>query len=265
MVNIARCESSFQQYDHTGLPYFNADYTVVGVFQESVAHMPEALSLGWDITTLQGNLAYANYLYQQNGIDPWMDSYGCWGSNSSAQTTPVTTTVSTPTTISVATPTGSSLQAAVTTAAVTAPVSQPIPNFGLVLVMGMTNPAVQTIQQMLNAVGYRVAQDGPGSPGQETTKFGTLTRGAVRTFQCAKNIVCQGDEATTGFGAVDARTYAALVAAAPQQSQSTTAQVGNTSKLTQSQIDAIIGLVQSFDADPSVVTQVRASLGTAAQ
>lgn len=222
MAAIAHCESGDRQYDSNGLPLFNPTDTVVGVFQESVAHMPAALSMGWDITTLPGNLAYANYLYQQDGIDPWLDSYGCWGSTTAAQTQAVTSTVSTPTTISVMTATSSTLMTAVTTAAVTAPLAQPIPGYGVVLVLGMSSPLVQQVQQMLNAAGYTLASSGPGSPGQETSLFGDLTRAAVRSFQCAKGIACSGDESTNGYGAVDARTYAALTAAQPATPVSST-------------------------------------------
>jgi peptidoglycan hydrolase-like protein with peptidoglycan-binding domain len=43
-----------------------------------------------------------------------------------------------------------------------------------------------------------------------TGYFGVLTRASVRKYQCDKNIVCTGDEASTGYGLVGPRTRAAL-------------------------------------------------------
>lgn len=56
-----------------------------------------------------------------------------------------------------------------------------------------------------------MAVDGPGSPNNETEKFGVLTREAVQKFQCAKGIACDGDESSTGYGYVGPRTRAALL------------------------------------------------------
>src|SRR6185503_3655930 len=70
MANIAKCESGFRQYDGNGLPLFDPSYSMIGAFQVAAAHMPEALSMGMDITTLEGNMAYARYLYQNGGTDP---------------------------------------------------------------------------------------------------------------------------------------------------------------------------------------------------
>ena len=75
---------------------------------------------------------------------------------------------------------------------------------------GMVNPQVKTLQQMLNKLGYTVSKTGPGSAGQETTMFGSLTREAVKKFQCEKNIVCSGNESTTGYGRVGPMTRATL-------------------------------------------------------
>ena len=79
--------------------------------------------------------------------------------------------------------------------------------------VGVVSNKVIELQQLLNRAGFAVARSGPGSVGKETTKFGTLTRDAVRKFQCSKGIVCSGNESTTGYGFVGPRTYAALRAA----------------------------------------------------
>src|SRR5258708_32102129 len=65
--------------------------------------------------------------------------------------------------------------------------------------MGMSSSQVLLVQQILNRNGFVIVQAGPGSPGNETFFFGSLTREAVKRFQCAKQIVCGGEEATTGY------------------------------------------------------------------
>jgi peptidoglycan hydrolase-like protein with peptidoglycan-binding domain len=47
---------------------------------------------------------------------------------------------------------------------------------------------VRALQQFLNARGFIVAADGPGSPGEETDLFGGLTRAALARFQAANGI-----------------------------------------------------------------------------
>ena len=34
--------------------------------------------MGLDINTLSGNVTYARYLYQTDGLAPWLASSGCW-------------------------------------------------------------------------------------------------------------------------------------------------------------------------------------------
>jgi peptidoglycan hydrolase-like protein with peptidoglycan-binding domain len=79
------------------------------------------------------------------------------------------------------------------------------------LYMGMTHPEVATVQKLLNKAGFTLAESGPGSPGNETTMFGLLTRNAVRRFQCAKGIACSGGEYDSSYGLVESRTRAALL------------------------------------------------------
>ncbi|MEK7106886.1 MAG: peptidoglycan-binding domain-containing protein, partial [Patescibacteria group bacterium] len=56
------------------------------------------------------------------------------------------------------------------------------------LEVGMTGEDVKQLQIYLNANGFRVAASGPGSPGNETTRFGAGTRGALARFQAANGI-----------------------------------------------------------------------------
>ncbi len=73
MVQIARCESNFRQYTDSGKPFRGgANGGMVGVFQlyEKV-HTAGAHALGFDITTLEGNIGYARHIYEQEGTTPW--------------------------------------------------------------------------------------------------------------------------------------------------------------------------------------------------
>lgn len=60
--------------------------------------------------------------------------------------------------------------------------------FTLNLETGMIHPEVKELQKFLNNNGYTVALTGPGSPGQETDKFGAFTRNALIEYQIANNI-----------------------------------------------------------------------------
>lgn len=81
MIKIASCESHFKQYDSAGNPVKNPHSTAVGVFQ-IMASIHQDLAdeeLGLDITTLEGNVAYAKALYKDQGTTPWAASKACWG------------------------------------------------------------------------------------------------------------------------------------------------------------------------------------------
>jgi hypothetical protein len=193
MIAIAKCESNFRQFADSGRVLYDATGAMVGVFQFNVsAHSAKALLLGYDLTTLDGNLGYARYVYGKQGTDPWISSFSCW--NASAHSTASAYVQGS----------GVSLSAN--------------------LSFGMVDPQVAVLQKLLNSAGFEVAGTGPGSPGNETTMFGALTRDAVRRFQCAEKITCSGDEYSTGYGYVDSRTRQALlsyeVGAAHQTKQS---------------------------------------------
>jgi len=65
---------------------------------------------------------------------------------------------------------------------------------------------VKQLQQILNSLGFVIAKEGAGSKGSETNHFGSLTREAVKKFQCQHNIVCSGNEQTTGHGLLGPQT-----------------------------------------------------------
>ena len=181
MVAIANCESGFREFNALGNPLNGGSGGMIGIFQISQSvHATLARSMGMDIYTVAGNMAYAKYLYQKAGTGPWLSSFACWnpGLSSNAQTSADTNPVL----------------------------------LHSNLVMGAVSQEVLALQQLLNKTSSPIAASGPGSPGQETQKFGALTRVAVRAFQCAQNIICTGDEYTTGYGAVGPATRTALLA-----------------------------------------------------
>ncbi|HTK03985.1 MAG TPA: hypothetical protein VL500_00190 [Candidatus Eisenbacteria bacterium] len=177
MIAVAQCESGFRQFAPDGSVLRGGDGRYVGIFQiDENIHRERATGLGDDIDAVDGNIAYAKWLFDANGGNPWK---GCL-----------------PTAVPAA------------SAAVSAGLT-------LDLKFGLRNIQVAVLQRILNGGGFAVATDGPGSAGHETEYFGGLTREAVRKFQCAKSIVCEGSEATTGYGRVGPRTRAALNALAP--------------------------------------------------
>jgi len=80
LIAIARCESTFRQWDpKTGEPLSNPGSSATGAMQLMASyHREPASNLGWDIDTLQGNLAYGEYLYDTEGVTPWEASRYCW-------------------------------------------------------------------------------------------------------------------------------------------------------------------------------------------
>ncbi len=54
--------------------------------------------------------------------------------------------------------------------------------------VGAVGEDVRSLQKFLNATGYKITSSGAGSPGQETTLFGGLTRAAVVRYQIANGI-----------------------------------------------------------------------------
>lgn len=76
--------------------------------------------------------------------------------------------------------------------------------------LGSSDDVILEVQKLLNAKGYTVAVQGPGSRGNETRVFGSLTRAALRKFQCNVMNICNGSEYTNAYGLLDEKTYDAL-------------------------------------------------------
>jgi hypothetical protein len=95
MAAIAECESHFTQLDKDGTVVKNPHSSAVGVFQimASIHAASADENLGLNIYTLQGNAAYARYLYESQGTAPWNDSKACWGKTAAAKKSAATSTV----------------------------------------------------------------------------------------------------------------------------------------------------------------------------
>jgi hypothetical protein len=183
MITIAQCESGFRQFDAAG-NVVRGSGRYIGIFQiDERTHAAKAASMAYDIYTVEGNIAYARYLYFASGTNPWK---GCLKTPPAPAPTPAA-----PAAVN---PSGQNVSGSITAN----------------LNFGMTNPQVGILQRLLNGLGFTISTSGPGSPGQETNYFGQLTREAVKRFQCGKAIVCDGNEASTGFGRVGPKTRALL-------------------------------------------------------
>ena len=85
------------------------------------------------------------------------------------------------------------------------------------LQVGLVGQDVHCLQRYLNWSGYRIAESGPGSLGQETMYYGSLTRAAVVRWQEANAtniLVPLGLTQGTGFwGPASFARYVAIVKA----------------------------------------------------
>jgi hypothetical protein len=81
MVEIAKCESHFRQHGSGGEAlHGEKNYLDRGVMQiNEYFHSEDSDKLGYDILTIEGNTAYARYLFEKYGVKPWKPSFGCWG------------------------------------------------------------------------------------------------------------------------------------------------------------------------------------------
>ncbi len=82
MIQVARCESHFRHTLSDGsILQGRVDSADTGVMQINKRyHEDTAIKLGLDLDDLYDNMAYARYLYEKQGTQPWSASQPCWGS-----------------------------------------------------------------------------------------------------------------------------------------------------------------------------------------
>lgn len=80
LAEIAQCESTFRQFDKNGnVLRGKVNDDDIGIMQiNKHYHEEDAVELGFNIYTLEGNLAYAKWLYGKYGDKPWVHSSKCW-------------------------------------------------------------------------------------------------------------------------------------------------------------------------------------------
>lgn len=80
LVDVARCESTFRQFGEDGTVIRGkVNKADVGVMQiNEKYHAETALKLGYDIYSVEGNVAFGKYLYKKYGTSPWYSSSACW-------------------------------------------------------------------------------------------------------------------------------------------------------------------------------------------
>ncbi len=177
MVAIAKCETNFTQYTAGGTAYYNATRTYIGAFQ-----------IAEKIHSSRAKSMGYNIATLEGNMKYARYLYINQGTAPWKRCALKST-----------------------------PLASPVKTITLNLSMGMANSEVLLLQKLLNSLGFTVSPSGPGSPGNETSRFGTMTKSAVQRFQCEKNIICAGDDMTTGYGKIGPRTRTALNLAASQR------------------------------------------------
>src|SRR3989338_3385678 len=86
------------------------------------------------------------------------------------------------------------------------------------LTVGVSGDDVKCLQQHLNAAGYKVAESGAGSPGNESMYFGSLTKAAVAKWQAAKGV----SPAVGYFGPISQAKNNSLLTSGPTTPPTTT-------------------------------------------
>ena len=80
MIEVARCESTFRHKLADGsILQGRVDPADTGVMQINKRyHEKKAISLNLNLDTIEDNMAYARYLYDTQGVQPWSASAPCW-------------------------------------------------------------------------------------------------------------------------------------------------------------------------------------------
>jgi hypothetical protein len=81
MIQVARCESTFRHTLSDGSVLRGVvDKADTGVMQINKRyHEATAIALGLNLEDIYDNMAYARYLYERQGVQPWSASAPCWG------------------------------------------------------------------------------------------------------------------------------------------------------------------------------------------
>jgi hypothetical protein len=241
MVDVARCESGFRQFYAGGGILINVESDAVGVYQLLDSwHNNIADNMGMDIYTVEGNVDYAKVLYEADGLKPWSPSSLCWDDGTLSETNGNDKSSDSHSRMIVRSSDTRDKKSSseenesdnyrvnreekdsnkmnnehdsnqVILSQKKSSSKQPVKEIiSKRLIIGVHDTEVVALQRLLNRVGYRLISSGPGSPGQETNYFGSLTKKAVQEFQCDNDIVCTGAEYTTGYGMVNGETRTAL-------------------------------------------------------
>lgn len=80
MIQVARCESTFRHTLADGsVLQGRVDPADTGVMQINKRyHEKTAISMDLDLDNITDNMAYAQYLYDKQGTQPWSASAPCW-------------------------------------------------------------------------------------------------------------------------------------------------------------------------------------------
>ena len=87
MAEIAKCESRYRHLNSSGdVLKGKRDRRDIGVMQINLFYHTETLEdLGLDAHDLDDNVAYARYLYEKQGVKPWLSSSACWAKSSQSE------------------------------------------------------------------------------------------------------------------------------------------------------------------------------------
>lgn len=117
------------------------------------------------------------------------------------------------------------------------------PVFNRTLKPGMSHVDVKRLQQLLNTNSdTQVAQNGAGSPGNETSYYGPLTTKAIQKFQAKYSIVSSGSPESTGYGQAGPKTrtkFSEVFKGAGTQKSSVAESTNTKREELQAQIDAL--------------------------
>ncbi len=80
LAKVAKCESQYRQFTTNGDVLRGREVREdVGLMQiNETYHKADSIKLGYNIYSMEGNLAYGQYLYDHQGLAPWSASAPCW-------------------------------------------------------------------------------------------------------------------------------------------------------------------------------------------